>query len=111
MRTEYCPYEYAPGVGWSSKELKTHGQQIASATSQPALHPSSEANTTGKVSAKRQQEVGGVSSRQLRYIDDRAKDILYMHDTIELFSEHLGEVHEIYAKEILRNCTRTVGRN
>src|SRR5215471_12065917 len=53
MRTEYCPYEYAPDVGWSSKELKTHGQQVASATSQPALHPSSEANTTGKASAKR----------------------------------------------------------
>lgn len=32
---------------------------------------------------------------------DRAKDILYMHDTIELFSEHLGELLEIYAKEIL----------
>jgi len=97
---------------------------------------------------KATQEVGGVSSQHLRYIDvlmispwkielgeaneypfnppkriqvanpasflaqkllihherdyrDRAKDILYVHDTIELFSEHLGEVHEIYAKEIL----------
>jgi hypothetical protein len=28
---------------------------------------------------------------------ERAKDILYMHDTIELFSEHLGELREIYA--------------
>ena len=31
---------------------------------------------------------------------DRAKDLLYMHDTIELFSEHLGELREIYTKEI-----------
>lgn len=31
---------------------------------------------------------------------DRAKDILYIHDTIELFSEHLGELREIYAAEI-----------
>ena len=31
---------------------------------------------------------------------DRAKDLLYMHDTIELFSEHLGELGEIYTKEI-----------
>jgi len=96
---------------------------------------------------KATQEVGGVSSQQLRYIEvllispwkielgeasgypfnpakriqianpasfmaqkilihherdyrDRAKDLLYMHDTIELFSEHLGELREIYAKEI-----------
>jgi hypothetical protein len=31
---------------------------------------------------------------------DRAKDLLYMHDTIELFSEHLGELGEIYAEDI-----------
>jgi hypothetical protein len=31
---------------------------------------------------------------------DRAKDLLYVHDTIELFSEHLGELREIYAKDI-----------
>jgi hypothetical protein len=96
---------------------------------------------------KATQEVSGVSSQQLRYIEvllispwkielgeasgypfhpakriqianptsflaqkilihherdyrDRAKDLLYMHDTIELFSEHLGELREIYAKEI-----------
>lgn len=31
---------------------------------------------------------------------DRAKDLLYMHDTIELFSGHLGELREIYTKEV-----------
>jgi hypothetical protein len=31
---------------------------------------------------------------------DRAKDLLYMHDTIEVFSEHLGELREIYTKEV-----------
>jgi hypothetical protein len=32
---------------------------------------------------------------------DRAKDLLYMHDTIELFSEHLGELREIFGKDVL----------
>jgi hypothetical protein len=32
---------------------------------------------------------------------ERAKDLLYMHDTIELFSEHLGELREIFAKDVL----------
>jgi hypothetical protein len=31
---------------------------------------------------------------------DRAKDLLYVHDTIELFSEHLGELRQIFVKEI-----------
>ncbi len=31
---------------------------------------------------------------------DRAKDLLYIHDTIELFSEHLEELWEIFTKEI-----------
>lgn len=31
---------------------------------------------------------------------DRAKDLLYVHDTIEVFSEHLGELHEIFTKKI-----------
>jgi hypothetical protein len=31
---------------------------------------------------------------------DRAKDLLYMHDTIEMFSERLGELQEIYAKDL-----------
>ena len=31
---------------------------------------------------------------------DRAKDLLYIHDTIEVFSEHLGELREIFKKEI-----------
>jgi hypothetical protein len=31
---------------------------------------------------------------------DRAKDLLYMHDTIELFSEHLGELKEIYSTDV-----------
>lgn len=35
-----------------------------------------------------------------RNYKDRAKDLLYMHDTIEVFSEHLGELHEIFTKEI-----------
>lgn len=35
-----------------------------------------------------------------RDYQDRAKDLLYMHDTIELFSEHLGELRGIFVKEI-----------
>jgi hypothetical protein len=31
---------------------------------------------------------------------DRAKDLLYIHDTIELFSEHLEELREIFEKNI-----------
>ncbi len=31
---------------------------------------------------------------------DRAKDLLYVHDTIELFSEHLGELRAIFTKDI-----------
>jgi hypothetical protein len=31
---------------------------------------------------------------------DRAKDLLYMHDTIEMFSEHLGELCEIFTNNI-----------
>lgn len=31
---------------------------------------------------------------------DRAKDLLYIHDTIEVFSEHLDELREIFTKEI-----------
>ncbi|MDQ1405489.1 MAG: hypothetical protein QOG55_1118 [Acidobacteriaceae bacterium] len=96
---------------------------------------------------KATQEVGGVSSQQLRYIEvlmirpwkielgeangypfeavkriqvtnpasfltqkilihherdykDRAKDLLYIHDTIELFSEHLGELCNLFTKDI-----------
>jgi hypothetical protein len=35
-----------------------------------------------------------------RAYKDCAKDLLYMHDTIELFSEHLGELRELFVKEI-----------
>lgn len=35
-----------------------------------------------------------------RDFKDRAKDLLYMHDTIEVFSEHLEELHETFTKEI-----------
>jgi Nucleotidyltransferase len=38
---------------------------------------------------------------QERDYKDRAKDLLYMHDTIELFSEHLGELREIFGKDVL----------
>jgi hypothetical protein len=31
---------------------------------------------------------------------DRAKDILYIHDTIEIFAGNLGELRELFAKEI-----------
>jgi len=31
---------------------------------------------------------------------DRAKDILYIHDTIETFAGHLGELRELFGKEI-----------
>jgi Nucleotidyltransferase len=31
---------------------------------------------------------------------DRAKDLLYVHDTIELFSEHLGELSGIYEADV-----------
>lgn len=31
---------------------------------------------------------------------DRAKDLLYMHDTIDVFSEHLGELRTIYTTEL-----------
>jgi hypothetical protein len=45
---------------------------------------------------------------------DRAKDLLYMHDTVELFSEHIGELREIYKKDIQpqlhANCTAELGR-
>jgi len=33
-----------------------------------------------------------------RAYKDRAKDVLYTHDTIELFSEHLDELQKIYRK-------------
>jgi len=36
-----------------------------------------------------------------RDYQDRAKDLLYMHDTIEVFSEHLGELREIFTKDVL----------
>lgn len=36
-----------------------------------------------------------------RNYEDRAKDLLYMHDTIEVFSEHLGELQEIFAKDLV----------
>jgi hypothetical protein len=96
---------------------------------------------------KATQEVGGVSSQRLRYIDvlliapweielseangypfkpakkirvanpasflaqkilihgerdhgDRAKDLLYMHDTIELFSDRLEELRGVYENEV-----------
>jgi hypothetical protein len=32
--------------------------------------------------------------------NDRAKDILYIHDTIETFSSILAELHELFAKEL-----------
>lgn len=32
---------------------------------------------------------------------DRAKDLLYMHDTVEPFSEHLGELRELFPKDVL----------
>jgi hypothetical protein len=35
-----------------------------------------------------------------RDYNDRAKDLLYVHDTIELFSEHLGELQEIFVREM-----------
>jgi hypothetical protein len=35
-----------------------------------------------------------------RDFKDRAKDLLYMHDTIEVFSEHLEELREIFTKEV-----------
>jgi hypothetical protein len=35
-----------------------------------------------------------------RDYEDKAKDLLYMHDTIELFSEHLDEVQRLFRKEI-----------
>jgi hypothetical protein len=31
---------------------------------------------------------------------DRAKDLLYLHDTVDVFSEHLEELREIYSKEV-----------
>jgi hypothetical protein len=31
---------------------------------------------------------------------DRAKDILYIHDTIEIFAGHLAELRELFAKEL-----------
>jgi hypothetical protein len=37
---------------------------------------------------------------QERDYKDRAKDLLYVHDTIEVFSEHLEELREIYTEEI-----------
>jgi hypothetical protein len=36
-----------------------------------------------------------------RDYNDRAKDLLYMHDTIDVFSEHLGELREIFTKDLL----------
>jgi hypothetical protein len=38
---------------------------------------------------------------------DRAKDALYIHDTIEIFAGKLGELRELFAKEIQPNCTET----
>ena len=35
-----------------------------------------------------------------RDFKDRAQDLLYMHNTIEVFSEHLGELRGIFTKEI-----------
>ncbi len=37
---------------------------------------------------------------QERDYKDRAKDLLYLHDTIEVFSDQLTELREIYTKEI-----------
>jgi hypothetical protein len=31
---------------------------------------------------------------------DRAKDILYIHDTIEIFAGHLAELRELFATEL-----------
>jgi hypothetical protein len=31
---------------------------------------------------------------------DRAKDLLYLHDTVDVCSEHLEELREIYSKEV-----------
>jgi hypothetical protein len=38
--------------------------------------------------------------REARDRKDRAKDILYIHDTIETFAGHLGGLQELFAKEI-----------
>ena len=38
--------------------------------------------------------------RRERNYKDRANDLLYLHDTIDVFSEHLAEPHGLYAKEI-----------
>jgi hypothetical protein len=38
--------------------------------------------------------------RHERDYKDRAKDLLYMHDTIEVFSRHLGELYEIYTRDV-----------
>lgn len=35
-----------------------------------------------------------------RDFKDHAKDLLYMHDTIEVFSEHLEELREIFEKKV-----------
>ena len=35
-----------------------------------------------------------------RHYRDKAKDLLYMHDTIELFSEHLDELQGLFRKDI-----------
>jgi hypothetical protein len=35
-----------------------------------------------------------------RRYKDQAKDLLYIHDTIELFSEHLADLREIYKKDV-----------
>jgi len=40
------------------------------------------------------------SQHQDRDYKDRAKDLLYMHDTIEVLSEHLGELRTIFRKEV-----------
>jgi hypothetical protein len=112
------------------------------ASTQSFSRRSKEANTTGAT-----KEVGGVSSRLLRYIEillispwqvelseengyalspkrtvqianpasflaqkilihpqrdykDRAKDLLYMHDTIEVFSECLDELQKLFWDDV-----------
>jgi len=31
---------------------------------------------------------------------DRAKDLLYIHDTVEVFSENLGELQKVFEQEV-----------
>ncbi|HTS56421.1 MAG TPA: hypothetical protein VMH03_02660 [Terriglobales bacterium] len=37
---------------------------------------------------------------QERAYKDRAKDLLYIHDTIEVFSEHLDDLQKIYVTDL-----------